>query len=704
MVSKKNKEDNVLHEPLLNDRTSRSSSSSSSSNSSIRSCSREHTKGDNSTPLSNANFFSALTFSWIGPLLAVGNEKQLNLEDVPPLGGADSANGIYPIVKSKLDSYSSDDGEVSSLKLAKALIFSIWREILWTAILTFVFTCCSYVGPYLIDTFVQYVNGRRNYKYEGYVLVSVFIVSKFVECFCERHTSFKSQQIGLRVRAALAAMIYRKAQTLSIPSRQVHTSGEVINFMVVDAVRVSGCSWVMHNWWTVPLQIVLALLILYRNLGLASIAAFFATVLTMLVNFPVGKCEEYLQNKLMEAKDGRVTTTSEVLRNMKILKLQGWEMKFLARIVALRENEEGWLRKFLFLAAASTVIFYAAPMFVSIVTFVTCVLIGIPLESGKILSALAIFSILRVAIYNLPQTISVLAEAKVVIEINNGNFTWDPPSHPPTLRNVNLQVFRGMRVGVCGTVGSGKSSLLSCILGEMPKVSGNIRLCGTKAYVAQSPWIQSGKVEENILFGKEMNRERYERVLDVCSLKKDLEILSFGDQTIVGERGINLSGGQKQRIQIARALYQDADIYLFDDPFSALDAHTGMHLYKACLLGFLSSKTVVYATNQVEFLPSADLILVLNDGIITHSGKYNEILTSTTGLMELVGAHKKALYGSTNFGTEKGGQDNEDVTNSDEENGNAEEDTEQKPQTSMDELLETEAQLVQEEEREKRKS
>ena len=132
----------------------------------------------------------------------------------------------------------------------------------------------------------------------------------------------------------------------------------------------------------------------------------------------------------------------------------------------------------------------------------------------------------------------------------------------------------GIRVAICGTVGSGKSSLLSSILGEIPKISGTVKLCGTKAYVAQSPWIQSGKIEDNILFGREMDRERYERVLEACSLKKDLEILPFGDQTVIGERGINLSVGQKQRIQIARsichrtviALYKDVDIYLFDDP------------------------------------------------------------------------------------------------------------------------------------------
>ncbi|CDY24217.1 BnaC01g37970D [Brassica napus] len=200
-----------------------------------------------------------------------------------------------------------------------------------------------------------------------------------------------------------------------------------------------------------------------------------------------------------------------------------------------------------------------------------------------------------------------------------------------------------MKVAVCGTVGSGKSSLLSSILGEVPKISGSLKVCGTKGYVAQSPWIQSGTIEDNILFGKAMERERYEKVVEACSLSKDLEVLSFGDQTVIGERGINLSGGQKQRIQIARALYQDADIYLFDDPFSAVDAHTGSHLFKEVLLGLLSSKTVIYVTHQVEFLPAADLILVMKDGRISQAGRYNDILNSGRDFMELIGAHQEAL-------------------------------------------------------------
>jgi ATP-binding cassette subfamily C (CFTR/MRP) protein 2 len=607
LIGKNEGGDDILEEPLLNGDSGASNEA------------RLTKGGETVTPYSSAGIFSILTFSWIGPLIAVGNKKTLDLEDVPQLDPGDSVVVGFPSFRNTFEAECGTINRVTTMKLVKALITLAWKDILLTGLLVILNTLASYVGPYLIDSFVQYLNGRRQYKNEGYVLVSVFFSAKIVECLSQRHWYFKVQQVGVRVRSILIAMVYNKALTLSCQSKQGHTSGEIINVMTVDTERIGDFSWYFHDIWMVVVQLVIALLILYKNLGLASIAALFTTILVMLTNVPLGKLLEKFQGKIMESKDKRMKATSEILRNMKILKLQGWEMKFLSKIMELRKTEGGWLKKSFYATAMTTFFFQGAPTLVSVVTFGACTLMGIPLESGKILSALATFRVLQEPIYSLPDTISMIAQTKVsldriasflrlddlqsdmidrlprgstdtAIEINDGHFSWDLSSSNPTLKDINLKVQHGMRVAVCGTVGSGKSSLLSCIMGEVPKMSGTVKLCGKKAFVAQSPWIQSGKIEENILFGKEMVREKYERVLEACSLKKDLEILSFGDQTVIGERGINLSGGQKQRVQIARALYQDADIYLFDDPFSAVDAHTGSHVFKViyfCILMLL---------------------------------------------------------------------------------------------------------------------
>ncbi|KAF7824758.1 ABC transporter C family member 3-like isoform X1 [Senna tora] len=659
--------DSILQEPLLNEPLL-----NGNGNFSAESVSNKTKEAENVTPYSNAGFFSILTFSWVGPLIAAGKRKTLDLEDIPELASCDSVLGAFPTYRNKLEDDCGTINRVTTVKLAKSLILFAWKEIFATAIIVLLNVLASYVGPYLIDTFVQYLNGKQRFKNEGYLLVTAFLVAKLIECLTERHYFFKLQQVGIRIRALLVTMIYSKCLTLSCQSKQGHTSGEIINFMTVDAERIGNFIWNIHQPWILVLQVALALIVLYKNLGLASISALVAIFLVLLANVPFASLQEKFQDKLMKSKDSRMKATSEILRNMRILKLQGWEMKFLSKIVEMRKTEQSWLRKYVYTTSMTIFVFFGAPTFVSVVTFATCMLIGIPLESGKIISALATFQMLQEPIFLLPNTISAIAQTKVslariasflrlddlqpnvieklprgssntAVEVVNGNFSWDLSSANTTLKDINLTIFHGMRVAVCGTVGSGKSSLLSCMLGEVPKISGVLRVCGRKAFVAQSPWIQSGTIEENILFGKEMDRGRYEKILEACSLNKDLEILSFGDQTIIGERGINLSGGQKQRIQLARALYQDADIFLFDDPFSAVDAHTGSHLFKECLLGLLSSKTVIYVTHQVEFLPAANLILVMKDGKITQCGKYNDLLNSGTDFMELVGAHRKAL-------------------------------------------------------------
>ncbi|XP_042488492.1 ABC transporter C family member 3-like [Macadamia integrifolia] len=671
----------------------------------------------------------------MGPLLTLGYRKTLDLEDVPQLSNYHSANVVFAHFRNKLESNGNGSGKVSILELVKALILLTWKEILWTALLSFVCTMTSYVGPYLIKTFVQYLNSPHQLTYKGYALVFIFFLSKFIRCISERHLFFQLRNMAIRVRSALFSIIYRKCLKLSSQSKQGHTSGENINLMSVDVERIGFFSWTLHDIWRVPLQIILALWILYKSLGLASLVACVATMILMLLNIPLGKLQEKFQKKLMDSKDQRMKVTSEALRNMRILKLRGWNMKFLAKIIELRSFETRWLKKLLYTTSAIySFIYSSAPLFVSMATFGFCMLIGIPLGSGNILSALATFEILQLPIYNLPNTISMVVQTKisldritsylclddlhlnmiqnlprdgdkVAIEIFHGNFSWDLSSRSHTLKDLNIRVYHGMRVAICGSIGSGKSSLLSCLLDEVPKVSGIMKLNGTKAYVAQSPWIQSGKIVDNILFGKEMDMERYEMILEACSLNTDLELCPFGDQTIIGERGINLSGGQKQRIQIARALYHDADIYLLDDPFSAVDAHTGTHLFKECLLGILSSKTVIYVTHQVEFLSSADLILVMRDGKIVQEGKYKEIFSSGTDFMELVGAHKKALA-DLNSVKSKAALDN--LINGEEDDNklsneeSIQDDEEKKTKNYKTEKLDgSEGQLVQEEKREK---
>ncbi|KAH9331195.1 hypothetical protein KI387_003303, partial [Taxus chinensis] len=636
---------------------------------------KTETEDDQLSPYSTSSIWSLMTFCWLNPLFSVGYKKPLELEDVPKVVGKDSAREAYVILQTHWCTHKKVGTTITeSPSMAKAILLSVWKSMVINALYAAAYTCATYIGPYLIDVLVEYLGGAEHFTHEGYVLASAFFGAKMVESLAQRQWYFGAQQLGLRVRSGLTALIYRKGLCLSNRSRQNRTSGEIINYMSVDVERIGNFAWYMHDIWLLPVQVFLALVVLYKTLGLSCIAGLAAIVAVMVGNTPFARLQERYQDKIMEAKDKRMRATSETLKNMRTLKLQAWETKYLHRLQGLRGVEQGWLRRYLYISAVVTFLYWAAPTIVSVATFGSCVLMGIPLTAGRVLSALATFRILQTPIYNLPELVSMLAQTKVsldristflqeeeiqsnaienipegystdiAIEIKDAEFSWDHLSKKSTLRGINLHLTQGMKVAICGSVGSGKSSLLAGILGEIPKLAGIVKIRGTKAYVPQTPWIQTGKIEDNILFGKMMDRSNYENVLEACALNKDLHLFSHGDQTEIGERGINLSGGQKQRIQLARSIYQDADIYLLDDPFSAVDAHTGTLLFNECLHGILKSKTIVYATHQMEFLPASDLILVMHDGMIAQVGRYEDLLQSSADILELIGAHHQALH------------------------------------------------------------
>ncbi|KAI3862972.1 hypothetical protein MKX03_005355 [Papaver bracteatum] len=590
-------------------------------------------KREKESPYQRATFLQLITFSWLSPLFKVGYKKPLEQEDLS------FCSSIY-----------------------MAIFLFIRKKAAINAFFAVINAGASYVGPYQ----------KKNYSLKtGYIIVLAFISAKTVEVIADRQWVFGARQLGMNLKGVLTTHIYKKGLHLSSQSRQSHNNGEMINLMSVDIQRITEFIWYMNIIGMLPIQISLAGWILYLNMGLSSYAGLAATLMVMVCTIPLQRIQKRLQSKIMEAKDERMKATSEILRNMKTLKLQAWDMAYILKIENLRKIEYSWLWKSLHLSALWGFIFMISPTFISAVTFGSCILLGIPLTAGTVLSALATFRMLQDSMFTLPDSLSVIAQAKVSldrieaylqedeiqddavifvpktseveIEIENGIFSWDVKSHSPTLNGIQLKVKRWMKVAICGTVGSGKSSLLSCILGEIPKISGEVKISGTKAYVPQSPWIFTGSVRDNILFGNPYDKVRYETTIRVCALMKDLELFQAGDLTEMGERGINMSGGQKQRIQLARAAYQDADIYILDDPFSAVDAQTGSQLFEECLMGILKDKTIIYVTNQVEFLPAADLTLMMQEGKIIQAGRFEELLKQNIGFELLVGAHSKAL-------------------------------------------------------------
>lgn len=370
-----------------------------------------------------------------------------------------------------------------------------------------------------------------------------------------------------------------------------------------------------------------------------------------------------------------------MLQGIRVVKLYNWERPIAEMIEAVRNQEIKALARMLTTKITAIVSLFLAPVVVSAAMFTAYFLLekdGVSVE--RVFTALAFCNLIRLPMSSMPNAISNLSDMFVAVKrvdgfmteteleqpaaaaatvpqepqpqqqplppgairLEHASFSWDADgpvsttttgsgSEPPpavTLRDVTLEIKPGQLVAVVGPVGAGKSSLVSALLGEIPCVAGSRRLGGRVSLVAQEAWIQNKTVREGILFGRPYDRARFRAVLKAAQLKTDLEMLSAGAHTEIGERGVSLSGGQKARVSLARALYEaDADVFLLDDPLAAVDAHVSKALFDTAIAGVLHGKTrVLVLSSNYHLLSSADLVVVMEGGRVLGAGTYQELL------------------------------------------------------------------------------
>ncbi|KAL2337937.1 hypothetical protein Fmac_012383 [Flemingia macrophylla] len=629
------------------------------------------------TSLGHASLLSRLTFSWVNSLLKLGYSKPLALEDIPFLLSEDEAGSAYQNFVHAWESLVRENSNNNTKNLVLwSVVRTFSKENILMGFYALLRSICMIISPLILYSFVNYSNRTEADLREGFSILGFIILTKVVESMSQRHFSFGSRRSGMKIRSSLMVAVYQKLLKLSSSARRRHSTGEVVNYIAVDAYRLGEFPWWFHITWTSVVQLVLSILLLFCVVGAGALPGLVPLLICGLLNVPLAKIIQNSQSQFMMAQDERLRSTSEILNNMKIIKLQSWEDKFKNLVLSLRAKEFIWLSKIQIIKANGASLYWMTPTIVPSVVFLGCALFNsAPLNAGTIFTVLTALRIMGEPVRMIPEALSIMIQVKVsfdrlntflldeeldsvnnygrdikqssvnAVEIQAGHFIWGHESVSPTLRDVNLEIKWGQKVAVCGPVGAGKSSLLYAVLGEIPKISGTVNVGSTIAYVSQTSWIQSGTVRENILFGKPMDKTRYENAIKVCALDMDINDFSHGDLTEIGQRGINMSGGQRQRIQLARAVYNDADIYLLDDPFSAVDAHTAAILFNNCVMTALREKTVILVTHQVEFLSEVDKILVMEGGKVTQSGSYEDLLTAGTAFEQLVMAHTAVLTG-----------------------------------------------------------
>ncbi|XP_052291507.1 ABC transporter C family member 2-like isoform X2 [Citrus sinensis] len=604
--------------------------------------------GEQICPERQANIFSRIFFSWMNPLMKKGYEKFITEKDVWKLDTWDQTETL----NNQFQKCWAKESQRPKPWLLRALNSSLGGRFWWGGFWKIGNDLSQFVGPLLLNQLLQSMQ-QDGPAWIGYIYAFSIFVGVVLGVLCEAQYFQNVMRVGFRLRSTLVAAVFRKSLRITHEARKNFASGKITNLMTTDAEQLQQVCQALHTLWSAPFRIIISLVLLYNELGVASLLGALLLVFMFPVQTFIISRMQKLTKEGLQRTDKRIGLMNEILAAMDAVKCYAWENSFQSKVQNVRNDELSWFRKAQFLAACNSFILNSIPVLVTVVSFGMFTLLGGDLTPARAFTSLSLFAVLRFPLFMLPNMITqvvnanvslkrmeefLLAEEKILlpnppltsglpaISIRNGYFSWDSKAERPTLLNINLDIPVGSLVAIVGGTGEGKTSLISAMLGELPPVSdASAVIRGTVAYVPQVSWIFNATVRDNILFGSAFEPARYEKAIDVTSLQHDLDLLPGGDVTEIGERGVNISGGQKQRVSMARAVYSNSDVFIFDDPLSALDAHVGRQVFDRCIRGELSGKTRVLVTNQLHFLSQVDRIILVHEGMVKEEGTFEDL-------------------------------------------------------------------------------
>ncbi|XP_019519396.1 PREDICTED: multidrug resistance-associated protein 4 [Hipposideros armiger] len=574
-------------------------------------------------PLQGANLCSRVFFWWLNPLFKIGHKRRLEEDDMYSVLPEDRSKHLGE----ELQGYWDKEvlrAEKNSQKpsLTKAIIKCYWKSYLVLGIFTLIEEGIKVIQPLFLGKIISYFENYDSTDsvtlHEAYAYATVLTVCTLILALLHHLYFYHVQCAGMRLRVAMCHMIYRKKKE------------DMFRFKSQGGYFPS----LEPGWWKM----------------VTSVSR------TVAVSIVVRDDRLDARSKTATFTDVRIRTMNEVITGIRIIKMYAWEKSFADLITNLRRKEISKVLRSSYLRGMNLASFFVASKIIIFMTFTVYVLLGNVITASRVFVAVTLYGAVRLTVtLFFPSAIERVSEAvvsirriknfllldeikqrnaqlpsdgKTIVHVQDFTAFWDKASETPTLQSLSFTVRPGDLLVVVGPVGAGKSSLLNAVLGELPPSQGLVNVHGRIAYVSQQPWVFSGTVRSNILFGKKYEKERYEQVIKACALKKDLQLLEDGDLTVIGDRGSTLSGGQKARVNLARAVYQDADIYLLDDPLSAVDAEVGKHLFQLCICQTLYEKITILVTHQLQYLKAASQILILKDGKMVQKGTYTEFLKS----------------------------------------------------------------------------
>ncbi|XP_067014167.2 probable multidrug resistance-associated protein lethal(2)03659 [Anabrus simplex] len=655
----------------------------------------------NPNPRASAGPCSALTFWWILGTFWKGYKRDLEVEDMyAPLKEHRS-----DYLGDKFEKYWNQELRQSVEKrkkpsLTRVIVRCFGLKLAFYGLILACMELFLRVGqPLFLGRLIRfYRSDTRVSENDAYLYAISVVLCSVANIFVIHPYMMAIFHMGMKMRVACCSLIYRKALKLSKTALGETTAGQVVNLLANDVNRFDVGVIFLHYLWIAPLETLLITYFLWNEVGLSAVLGVATIIIFIPLQGYLGKKTSTLRLKTAIRTDERVRLMNEIISGIQVIKMYTWEMPFNKLVSLARKHEIVTIKYTSYIRGIMLSFIMFSTRIAIFITILSYVLFDNRVNAEKVFVLTAYYNILRQTMtVFFPQGIAQVAEAFVSVNrlqkfllydetmvphpsknrspeeqqrpgkitqengkkkekelgvwLNNGTAKWTPQSVEYTLSNVTLNVGPGKLLGIIGPVGAGKTSLLHVILGELPLQSGSLEVNGKVSYASQEPWMFAGSVRQNILFGQPFDKERYNQVIKVCALKRDFQLLPYGDRTIVGERGISLSGGQRARVNLARAVYMDADVYLLDDPLSAVDTHVGKHLFEDCISGYLRSKTVILITHQLQYLKHVDQIIILNNGAVEARGTYNELHASGLDFAKLLEDQKE----------EEEGENSEDV-------------------------------------------
>ena len=609
-------------------------------------------------PKDQASFISRLLVIWLIPFYRKTSKRIQKSKKLFSIPSSIPIDQSYKLLESNWEL----EKKSSRPNMFSCIIKTYRNEYLKALIPLSISMICVLCQSVLIGEFITFIYDSDSMLVGSLISIGILVFS-LLGVVQNDKMFLISGELAIKIRANLNELIMKKVMKVSQMNLQDGKMATIINLYNVDLgfiMQICMTTYIV----LIPFYFIIASIVLYFQIGIAGIIVHFSMLLTIPVILSILHKLDDLKEKIGVLTRNRLNWINSIVQGIKIIKIFAWENIICEKVRVARSSEiKLHLKKSIFKIISFTLVTSFQGAFILLTYWIkvrlggglqvnevfcgVCILISshfyitAGVSEGLMILKLIKISLEKVTeILSIPEIQIISSDEKLNLQLKGVFSSWNRYlsnekstdqfllSEPGTfsLKDINLFLYPGQLCAVIGPVGSGKSTFLSTIIRECNIFEGKIHKTGRISYLSQEPWIIQGSIRENILMGRAYDEDRYSQVLNLCELTSDLSGMVLGDKTKVGEEGKLLSQGQKARISLARCIYQESEIYLFDDPFASLDMKSIENIMNKCVLKYLKGKTRIIALNDIDLLAQFDKIILFNNGFLEFCGIYDNLL------------------------------------------------------------------------------